>query len=120
MRRLIGLWLMADGIWTAIWFTGLVDSLQGRDMASVAAMVGRAIAAAISIVGGWSISQRQPRAPLAIPAAALIGAFSLIDAATGVLPSNLDPTFRWPAAWLQAAGAAVAILVLRRDARERM
>jgi len=36
------------------------------------------------------------------------------------LPSNLDPSFRWPAALVQAAGATAAILLLRRDAQEKM
>ena len=119
-HRLIGVWLMADGLWTAIWFTGFLDSLSGRDMLSVTMMVGRVIAAAMSIVAGWSLSQRQPSAPLAMAAAVLIAGFSVIDAGTGLLPSNLDPTFRWPAAWVQVAGAVVTIVVLRRNGRERM
>jgi hypothetical protein len=120
MRRLIGVWLMADGLWTAIWFTGLIDSLGGRDMTSVAAMIGRTVVAAMSMVAGWPLSNQRPPFHLAMLAALSIAAFSIIDAGTGLLPSNLDPTFRWPAAWLQLAGAIVAVLVLRRDGRERM
>ena len=121
MRRLIGVWLMADGLWTAIWFAGLASSLGGRDLSSTAAMSARSVVAAMSMVAGWFISQHQPSGPpLGKAAAALIAAFSVVDAATGVLPTNLDPSFRWPVAWLQVAGAIVAILILRRDARERM
>ena len=120
-RRLIGVWLMADGVWTGLWFSGLADSLGGRDTASVTAIVMRLIVAALSVTAGWLISQRQPAGtPLGIAALASVALFSVIDAGTGVLPSNLDPSFRWPAAWVQAAGAIVAILLLRRYAREKM
>ena len=120
-RRLIGVWLMADGIWAGLWFAGLVDSLGGRDAASVIAIVVRLIVAALSVVSGLFISQRTPAGePLGIAALLLTTAFGIIDAGTGVLPSNLDPTFRWPLAWVQAAGAIVAILLLRRLAREKM
>ena len=114
-RRLIGVWLMADGIWTGVWFAGLVDSLGGRDAASVFAIVVRLIVAALSVVSGLFISQRTPAGePLGITAFLFIAAFGLIDAGTRLLPSNLDPSFRWPLAWVQAAGAMVAILLLRR------
>lgn len=120
-RRLIGTWLMADGIWTALWFTGLVDSLGGRDAISVTAIMARLIVAALSVVSGLFVSQRTPAGePLGITSLLLIAAFGVIDAGTGVLPSNLDPSFRWPAAWLQIAGATAAILLLRHHARERM
>ena len=120
-RRVIGVWLMADGAWTGLWFSGLADSLGGRDAASVMAIVGRLMVAALSVTAGWLISQRRPAGtPLGSAALLSIAIFSLIDAGTGVLPSNLDPSFRWPAAWVQAAGATAAILLLRRDAQEKM
>jgi hypothetical protein len=120
-RRLIGVWLMADGAWTGLWFSGLADSLVGRDAASVIAIIGRLIVAALSVTAGWLISQRRPAGmPLGSAALALIGVFSLIDAGSGVLPSNLDPSFRWPVAWVQAAAALAAIVLLRRYAREKM
>jgi hypothetical protein len=116
VRRLIGVWLMADGVWTGLWFSGLASSLGGRDTASVMAIVLRLMVAALSVTAGWLISQRRPAGtPLGISALLLLASFSLIDAGTGVLPGNLDPSFRWPAAWLQAAGAMVAILLLRRQ-----
>ena len=119
-RRLIGVWLMADGIWTGLWFSTLADSLGGRDMTSVLAIVARLIVAALSVTSGWLISQRRPAGtPLGSAALVSIALFGVIDAGTGVLPSNLDPSFRWPAALMQAAGAIVAILLLRR-AREKM
>jgi hypothetical protein len=120
-RRLIGVWLMADGIWTGLWFAGLLDSMGGRDMASAIAIVVRLMAAAFSVAAGWLISQRRPAgAPLGIAAALWIALFSLLGAGTGILPTNLDPSFRWPAAWLQTAGAVAAILLLRRDPGENV
>jgi hypothetical protein len=132
LRRLIGTWLMADGIWTGLWFAGLVDSLGGRDAMSVTAIMARLIVAALSVVSGLFVSQRTPSAePLGFTSLLLIAAFGIIDAGTGVLPGNLDPSFEWPVAWLQAAGAIAAILLLHgrnsatnsdpvNDTRERM
>ena len=115
-RRLTAAWLMADGVWTALWFSGLAQSLGGRDAVSVTAIGARLLVAALSVASGWLISQRRPAgAPLGTAALLLLAAFSVIDASTAVLPSNLDPSFRWPAAWLHATGAAVGILLLRRE-----
>lgn len=120
-RRFIGVWLMVDGAVTALWFTSLADSMGGRDAVSVAATLARVIVAAMSVTAGWLISQRRPAGvPLAIAALLLITLLTLISAGTGVLPSNLDPAFRWPVALLQTAAAAAAILVLRSDARENI
>ena len=119
--RFIGVWLMADGLLTALWFAGLANSLGGRDSSSVAAMSARLVVAALSIVAGWFISQRRPAgAALGTGAAAFIAVFSVLDAATGILPSNLDPSFRWPVAGLHVAAATLAILSLERNARETM
>ena len=120
-RRLVSVWLMADGLWTGLWFAGLAGSMGGRDALSVAATVARLVIAALSVSAGWFISQRRPVGhPLGMLAAMLIAAISVVSAATGVLPSNLDPSFRWPAAWVQVAAAAAAILVLRSEPRDKM
>lgn len=119
--RLIGVWLMVDGAVTGLWFAGLADSMGGRDGLSVTATVARVLVAALSVSAGWLISQQRPAgAPLGIAALLLITLLTLVNAGTGVLPSNLDPSFRWPAAFLQAAGAAAAIFFLRRGVREKM
>jgi hypothetical protein len=120
-RRLVGVWLMADGIWTGLWFAGLAESMGGRDAVSVTAMVARFVVAALSVAGGWLMSQRRPAGvPLGTAALLLIAMFSVIDAGARVLPTNLDPSFRWPAAWLQVTAATAAILLLRSEAREKM
>jgi len=118
-RRLIGVWLMADGVMTGMWFSGLADSLGGRDTVSVLMMVARLLVAALSLVAGWLVTQRRlPGSALGVSALTLIAAFALFSAWTGVLPSNLDPSFRWPVALLQAGIAAVAVLFLRHDSQE--
>lgn len=118
-RRAIGVWLMADGVATGLWFTGLADSLGGRDPWSVLAMVARVMVAALSVVAGWLVSQRRPPGhALGISALLCIAVFSGINAGTGVLPGNLDPSFRWVSAWFEAACAAAAVVVLRMDEGE--
>ena len=118
-RRLIGVWLMADGVMTGMWFSGLADSLGGRDAVSVIMMVARVMVAALSVVAGWLVTQRRPQgAALGVAALVLMAAIGLFSAWTGVLPSNLDPSFRGSAALLQAVIAAVAVIVLRFDAQE--
>lgn len=120
-RRIIGVWLMVDGAFTGLWFAGLADSMGGRDAVSVFATVARVLVAAMSVSAGWLISQRRPAgAPLGIAALLLITLLTLVSAGTGVLPSNLDPSFRWPAAILQAFCALAAIAFLRSDVREKM
>lgn len=119
VRRLIGVWLMVDGALTGLWFAGLADSMGGRDVLSVIATVARVVVAALSVSAGWLISQRRPAgAPLGIAALILVTLLTLVSAGSGVLPSNLDPSFRWPAALVQAICALAAVYWLRRDARD--
>ncbi len=116
---MIGVGLMVDGVMTGMWFSGLADSIGGRDVFSVLMMVARVMVAALSMVAGWLVTQRRPQgAALGVVALSLIAAFGLFHAWTGVLPSNLDPSFRWPASLVQAVIAAVAVLVLRHDTQE--
>lgn len=118
-RRLIGVWLIVDGVTTGMWFSTLADSLGGRDLLSVSTMVARVIVAALSVVAGWLITQRRPQgAPLGIVALSLIALLGLFSARTRVLPSNLDPSFHWPVAFLTALCAAGAVWFLRNDSRK--
>jgi hypothetical protein len=119
LRRVIGVWLMVDAGTTALWFSALAGSLTGRDTLSVVAMVARVLVAALSATAGWLVTQRRPAsAPLGTAALALIAGFQVLNAVSGVLPTNLDPAFRWPLAWAYAGAAAVGITLLRRDERD--
>jgi len=118
-RRAIGVWLMVDGVLTGLWFSQLADSLGGRDTVSVIALVARLAVAALSVTAGWLVTQRRPAGTaLGAPALVLIAVFGLFGAWTGALPSNLDPSLRWPVAWLQSALAVPAALFLRRGTRD--
>lgn len=116
MRRLIGVWLMVDGVYTGLWFAMLSDSLGMRGAGTAAAMIVRVLIGALAALAGWLISQRRaPGRPLGRLALLALGTFALVDAWWGLLPTNLDPSFRWPAAWAQAALAGGAMLFLRSD-----
>ena len=118
-RRVIGVWLIVDGVTTGMWFSALADSLAGRDPLSVSMMVARVTVAALSVIAGWLVTQCRPQGPpLGIAALALIAGLGLFSAWTRVLPSNLDPSFRWPLALLTAGFAAGAAVFLRSDSRE--
>ncbi len=110
---------MVDAGTAALWFSALAGSLTGRDTLSVVAMVARVLVAALAATAGWLVTQRRPAgAPLGTTALALIAGFQVLNAASSLLPSNLDPTFRWPLAWVYAGAAAVAITLLRREERD--
>ena len=118
-RRLIGVWLMVDGVVTGMWFSQLVDSLGGRDAVSATAMVARVIVAALSVVAGWLVTQRRPQGtPLGVAALLLMAGLSLFGAWSGALPSNLDPSFRLPVALLVTTVAVLAAIFLRNDTQE--
>ncbi len=118
-RRVIGVWLMVDAVATGMWFSAIADSLATRDTLSVAALVVRLMTAALSATAGWLITQRRPQGPvLGTVALALLAAFSLVTAWSGLMPTNLDPAWRWPVALITTSAAAAAIAVLRYESRE--
>lgn len=120
LGRVIGVWLMVDAVTTGLWFSAIADSLPGRDTLSVVVMVARLLTAALSAAAGWLIAQRRPQGPaLGSTALVLVGLFALVTAVSGVLPTNLDPAWRWPAAIVTAGAAVAAIAVLREENREQ-
>ena len=115
VRRAIGVWLIVDGATTGLWFASLTDSLGARGAISGAAMATRLLVAAFSVVAGWLIAQGRPQGtPLGVAGLALIAVFGLAIAWTGILPTNLDPSFRWPVAVIQTVVAAGAVVFLRK------
>lgn len=120
LGRVIGVWLMVDAVTTGLWFSAIADSLAGRDTLSVMVMVARLLTAALSAAAGWLIAQRRPQGPaLGRAALVLVALFALVPAVSGVLPTNLDPAWRWPAAIVTTGAAVAAIAVLREDNREQ-
>jgi drug/metabolite transporter (DMT)-like permease len=102
---------MVDGLATALWFTTLLSSLAVRDPLSVAAIVARLLAGVVCVIAGWLVTQRRaPGDGLAV--AASLATAALVSAGTfwRLLPSNLDPGLRLPAAvgyWVVALVIAV-------------
>lgn len=120
LGRVIGVWLIVDAVTTGLWFSTIADSLAGRDTLSVIVMVARLLTAALSAAAGWLIARRRPQGPaLGRAALALVALFAFVTAMSGVLPTNLDPAWRWPAAIVTTAAAAAAIAVLREENREQ-
>lgn len=120
LGRVIGVWLMVDAVTTGLWFSAIADSLAARDTLSVTVMVARLLTAALSAAAGWLIAQRRPQGPaLGRAASGLIALFAFVTAVSGVLPTNLDPAWRWPAAIATAGAAVAAIAVLREDDRKQ-
>ena len=116
--RLLGFLLVAEGTYTVVWLTGLLPTLGWRGGTSVALMAARAIVGALQLTSGWWLSSRQPRAAALARTALLLSAgFTTLELGAGLSPSDLDPTFRWPAValyWVYALGAA---WLLRRQDR---
>jgi hypothetical protein len=106
---------MVDAALTAMWFSTLADSLGGRDTLSVVMMVARLGVAAVAAVAGWNIAQQRPQgAVLGTIALTLMVVFAFVTAWSGVLPTNLDPAWRVPAALVTTGAALTAVLVLHR------
>lgn len=109
MRRLIGVGLMVDGLWTLLWFSGLLTGLGWRSPWSLGIILGRVAAAVIATAGGWLVSQRRaPGEAMAVVALILTTLVEGLAAVAGGLPINYDPVWRWPIV-ATYGGAAVAV-----------
>ena len=85
LRRLIGVWLMVDGVTTGMWFATLADSLESRGIVTAGALVARLAVAALSVVAGWLITQRRPPGgPLGQAALVLVAVTGLVAVWSGV------------------------------------
>jgi hypothetical protein len=106
MRRLVGVALMVDGVWTLLWFSGLLSGLGSRPGWSVTLILVRVLAAAIATAGGWLVSQRRaPGEGMAVVALMLTTGVEGLAAMAGGLPINYDPVWRWPFVGLYGAAA---------------
>lgn len=118
MRRVIGVALMVDGLATALWFTTLLSSLGTRDPISVAAILARLGVGALSVIAGWLVTQRRPPGDLLAQVSAVAAAL-VVTAGTvwRLIPTNLDPTWRLPAAGLYWCAAVVIGVALGLESR---
>jgi hypothetical protein len=113
--RILGLLLIAEGVWTLVWLTQLLSSLGWRDKSSVAVILARGVVGAVQLTTGWGLASRRPPA-LALARWVLAASAVLLTIEVGwrLTPTDLDPTYRWPfvvAYWIYAL---VAILFVRR------
>lgn len=114
MRRVVGVTLMVDGVLAIYGFTLLLASLGSRDEASVAVIVARALAAGLTTIGGWLVTQRRPPGDaLAVAGAVATAVVVTTGMVGGLLPTNLSPDFRLPVS-LAYCGAAVAVIAFVR------
>jgi hypothetical protein len=108
--RVLALLLIAEGVWTLVWFTQLLSSLSWRDKTSVAAILARGLAGAMQLTTGWGLASRRPSSPALAKWVLLVSAVLLtIETGWRLTPTDLDPTWRWPLIavyWLYALVAA--------------
>lgn len=118
MRRLVGVALMVDGLWTLLWFSGLLSGLGWRSGWSIALILLRVLVAAVATAGGWWVSQRRPPGEW-MAVVALVGATTIEAAAAlaGGLPINYDPVWRWPMVSVYGVSAGVVWWWARRVRR---
>lgn len=107
--------LMLEGVTSGLWIARLLPSLGVRGRTVVVLLGLRAIVSSAQIVGAAMLRVRRPSGP-PLARAALVGSAMLIPLEVGLrlVPTNLDPTWRW---WLVAAYwiyAGVALWALGR------
>lgn len=121
MRRLVGVALMVDGVWTLLWFSGLLSGLGWRSGWSVALILARVATAAVATTGGWLVSQRRaPGEHMAVTALVLTTVVEGLAALAGGLPINYDPVWRWPiVATYGGAAGVVGLWVWRVRSSDR-
>lgn len=107
--------LILEAVQSALWIVTLLPSLGVRDRTTVALVCLRAAVGAIQVVSGVLLRLGRMSAP-ALARAALLASATLTPFETGwrLVPTNLDPTYRW---WLVAAYEAYALIAIRYLAR---
>ena len=106
MRAVISGLLILEAVQSALWIAALLPSLGVRDRTTVALVCLRAVVSGIQMVGGLLLRLGRMSAP-ALARSALTASAVLVPFETGfrLVPSNLDPTYRW---WLVTAYALYA------------
>lgn len=102
--------LGAEALYSALWVAGLFPALAVRDGLTVLLVSLRGGLSVIELMAAWSLLRRRPGAPL-LAAGAVLASAVLLTLETGLrlVPTNLDPTYRWWVVggyWIYAAAAA--------------
>ncbi len=115
-RAVVSGLLMLEAVQSALWIAALLPSLGVRDRTTVALVCLRAAVSGTQMVGGVLLRLGRTAAPV-LARSALLASAALMPFETGwrLVPTNLDPTYRW---WLVAAYgiyAGSAVWYLGRD-----
>ena len=112
--RLLGFLLVAEGVTTLFWFVRLLPTLGWRDRSSVALILVRGLVGALQLSSGWGLTSGRPSArPLARFALLASAGLMTLEIGARMVPTDLDPTYRWPLVWAYWVYALGAIWALR-------
>jgi hypothetical protein len=105
-RAIVSGLLFLEGVRSGLWIAALLPSLGVRDRTTVVLVCLRAAVSAIQMVSGVLLRLGRMSAP-ALARAALLASAVLMPLELGLrlVPTNMDPTYRW---WLVAAYAVYA------------
>ena len=100
-RAIVSGLLILEGVRSGLWIAALLPSLGVRDRTTVVLVCLRAAASAIQMVSGVLLRLGRMSAP-ALARTALLASAVLMPLELGLrlVPTNMDPTYRW---WLVAA-----------------
>jgi hypothetical protein len=112
-RAVISGLLILEAVQSALWIAGLLPSLGVRDRTTVALVCLRAVVSGVQMVSGLLLRLGRMSAP-ALARSALTASAALAPFETGfrLVPSSLDPTYRWWLVTVYAVYAASAIWYL--------
>src|SRR5438552_3312803 len=121
VRAIVSGLLILEAVESALWVARLLPSLGVRDRTTVALVCVRAAISSVELVSGVLLRLGRISAPV-LARAALLASASLMPFEVGfrLVPTNLDPTYRW---WIVAAYAVYAgraIWYLRQQSLPRV
>lgn len=97
LRPVLAVLLLAEGLLTGVWLAGLLPQLAAQDLLPFLLVLARGLSGVFQAAGGWLLLQRAPPAvPLAQVGVVSAAAISLCGIGFRLMPTNLDPSFRWP------------------------
>jgi hypothetical protein len=109
VRPIVAGLLILEAVQSALWIARLLPSLGVRDRTTVVLVCCRAAISALQLVAGVQL-RRDRMSVSSLARVALLSSVALVPFEVGwrLVPTNLDPTYRWwvVAAYLAYAGAA--------------